>query len=80
MFPTPPPAPAARGRLPTSVCVHTRVSALGSTFWLGSMKHVPRVVAEHPSGGTRHGGNATVPTCEPFRANNRSAVECYTHE
>ena len=23
----------------------------------------PRVIAEHPSGGARHGGNATMPTC-----------------
>jgi hypothetical protein len=27
------------------------------------MKHAPRVVAEHPGGAARHGGNATVPTC-----------------
>jgi hypothetical protein len=27
------------------------------------MKHAPRVFAEHPSGASRHGGNATVPRC-----------------
>ena len=29
------------------------------------MKHAPRVVAEHPSGAARHGGNATSPPCAP---------------
>ena len=27
------------------------------------MNHAPMVVAEHPGGAARHGGNATVPTC-----------------
>jgi len=29
------------------------------------MKHAPRVVAEHPSGAARHGGNATFLPCAP---------------
>ena len=30
-----------------------------------SMKHAPRVVAEHPSGAARHGGNASFLPCAP---------------
>ena len=29
------------------------------------MEHAPRVVAEHPSGAARHGGNATFLPCAP---------------
>mgnify|MGYP003629696594 CR=1 FL=1 len=34
-------------------------------FGKGPMKHAPRVVAEHPSGAARHGGNATFLPCAP---------------
>ena len=41
------------------------LSGFVSPFWFGSMKHAPRVVAEHQSGAARHGGNATFPPCAP---------------